>query len=53
MKDSAPDTQKHIDRVRVLIQRFSDLLLIRGMLHDSSKLNSPEKEAFDKIDIWK
>jgi hypothetical protein len=45
--DSTEDTQKHILRVRVLLQEFVAQLHYRGVTHDASKLLSPEKEAFD------
>ena len=45
--DSTPDTLKHIKRVNELLTRFSIELLHRGIIHDNSKLLSPEKELFD------
>lgn len=46
--DSHHDTLKHISRVRDLLTDCIKELFERGLNHDSSKLNSPEKELFDK-----
>lgn len=45
--DSTADTLLHIKRVNELLSMFAVLLLDRGVMHDNSKLQSPEKEAFD------
>jgi len=46
--DSTEDTKKHIARVNELLCNAADNLITRGLVHDDSKLESPEKEAFDK-----
>lgn len=45
--DSRPETQEHIERVRVFMDRAIDNLLKREMVHDASKLVEPELAAFD------
>lgn len=40
------DTMRHIERVRNLLNEVVAQLLRRGELHDQSKLESPEVEAF-------
>lgn len=47
--DSAPDTYKHANRVHSLIIRVVNDLLTRAQQHDRSKLEPPEKEAFDEF----
>ena len=47
MYDSAPDTQSHRLRVQDLLYLFQRRLQFRGQEHDLSKLEPPEKEAFD------
>lgn len=46
--NSEADTLKHIRRVNELLIRCSKELLDRAIKHDNSKLESPEKELFDK-----
>lgn len=46
--DSTPDTLKHIKRVNELLTEACMVLLDRAIIHDASKLVSPEKEVFDK-----
>lgn len=46
--DSAPDTLAHIDTVRNYLQDEIEALEHRGMVHDASKLQQPEKDYFDK-----
>lgn len=46
--DSAPDTLKHIKRVNQLLGEAAQELIRRGIVHDDSKLQSPEKEVFDE-----
>lgn len=48
-KDSKGETTKHILRVRELLNVFREKLEERGLVHDSSKLQSPEKEGFDQV----
>lgn len=40
------DLYKHIEKVRKYIRFFTDKLTTRGVLHDASKLESPEIELF-------
>lgn len=47
--DSKPETLEHIYRVRSLLNECSDHLRARGWDHDRSKLESPEKDAFDVL----
>lgn len=57
MSDSLTETQKatnydtfrHIERVRNLLNDMAYLLLVRGQMHDQSKLRSPEVEAFTEF----
>ena len=46
--DSSLDTLKHINDVRFFMQGVTGELLTRMTNHDKSKLESPEKEYFDK-----
>lgn len=46
--DSTTDTLKHIKRVAQLLTEASGELIKRANVHDDSKLESPEKELFDK-----
>jgi hypothetical protein len=45
--DSAPETRKHIERVRRLIIGAINLLKVRVECHDQSKLGDVEKKIFD------
>jgi hypothetical protein len=45
--DSTAETIAHIDRVRQLLTQVAGNIGKRALLHDQSKLQSPEKEAFD------
>lgn len=47
MYDSTADTLQHIKRVNELLLDFAKEPLTRAQVHDQSKLESPEKEAFD------
>lgn len=47
--DSTEETQEHIKKVRELLDLFVVQLLLRGNVHDKSKLTDPEKEIFDKF----
>jgi hypothetical protein len=49
MYDSTTDTLKHIKRVNELLLFAAKQLMDRAVLHDASKLLSPEKECFDAI----
>lgn len=51
--DSAPATRAHIARVRELMLSATANLIGRGIAHDASKLQPPEKEAFDRAaPLW-
>ena len=43
------ETMRHIENVRNFINKFIDELLIRGELHDQSKMESPEVELFTEV----
>lgn len=47
--DSTEDTMNHIRKVRFNMFQIEDSLYIRSTVHDQSKLESPEKEVYDKI----
>lgn len=47
--DSNTDTLLHIKRVAELMTNASSELIKRANIHDSSKLESPEKELFDEF----
>lgn len=47
MKDSRVDTWDHIDKVRKNIDKIVKQLMDRGDNHDKTKLEEPEKSAFD------
>jgi len=47
--NSRKDTQAHIARVSILIDDCIGNLECRALLHDHSKLLSPEKEIFDEF----
>ena len=49
MYDSTEDTQKHIARVVALLESVKLDISERQLKHDSSKLEPPEKEVFDKV----
>ena len=46
--DSTEDTLKHIFEVRKYLYEAAVVLMQRGDNHDASKLQSPEKEDFDR-----
>lgn len=48
-EDSRPDTIAHIERVQSLIQTAISNLARRAVNHDLSKLEEPEKSAFDRL----
>lgn len=48
-EDSIPDTMAHIERVRSLIKVAIMNLALRAEVHDQSKLQEPEKSAFDRL----
>lgn len=47
--DSTSETQKHVDKVRGRLGEIIQNLQARSGLHDASKFQSPEKEAFDSL----
>ncbi len=47
--DSRPDTLQHIERVRDLLHVAVANLADRAVRHDASKLEEPEKSAFDRL----
>jgi len=47
--DSTVDTNDHIARVQQLLRQFAGILEERAIVHDRSKLVSPEKEVFDVV----
>lgn len=47
--DSKLETTKHILRVRDLLREFREKLQQRGIDHDDSKLQEPEKTGFDEM----
>lgn len=49
INDSTPDTRAHIARVNELLLSASYELQRRGSVHDASKLEEPEKSAFDRL----
>jgi len=46
--DSRPDTWEHIHKVQTYVNECAADLIARALVHDQSKLESPEKEMFDK-----
>jgi hypothetical protein len=49
MYDSTTDTLNHIGQVGCFLVRFVAALTRRAVMHDRSKLASPEKETFDEF----
>lgn len=47
--DSTETTLNHINRVRELLATVRHELSDRGKVHDLTKLQSPEKEGFDRL----
>ena len=47
--DSTKDTRQHIDLVYWLLTSMAEVIRKRGINHDSSKLESPEKDIFDEV----
>lgn len=47
--DSTADTLRHIRRVGWCLNELCTTLHARALVHDQSKLESPEKETFDKV----
>lgn len=49
MADSTQDTQEHINKVQVRIAEVTSELYQRAAFHDRSKLEEPEKSAYDAL----
>jgi len=49
--DSTQDTQEHIQKVYGRLVEVQRLLLARGLAHDASKLEHPEKAGFDVLTL--
>ena len=47
--DSTADTLRHIERVRELLDQVTMAVAVRAREHDASKLEPPEKPAFDEF----
>jgi hypothetical protein len=47
--DSTQDTREHIETVRNRLQECISNLTVRAYKHDASKLQEPEKSAYDRI----
>lgn len=47
--DSWSDTRRHIARVQDLMDIAGSKLFKRALAHDESKLQSPEKDVFDRV----
>jgi hypothetical protein len=48
MYDSIEDTLKHKEKVKKYMKFAGNELIHRGIVHDNTKLESPEKEIFDE-----
>ena len=48
MEDQRPKTLEHIAEVGKILEIIANELHYRSLLHDQSKLESPEKEIFDE-----
>jgi hypothetical protein len=46
--DSTKDTQEHINQVVKLMSQIVDMIMVREIFHDGSKLEEPEKSTFDE-----
>lgn len=47
--DSTQDTQEHIQKVYMRMMEVMHLLALRAGSHDASKLEEPEKSAYDRL----
>lgn len=50
-EDYIKDTKEHINLVRKFMLLFTEQLKERALVHDQSKLKSPEKEIFHKYTL--
>lgn len=48
MYDSSEDTKKHIQQVRLFLDTLERAIFFRGVQHDRTKLQEPEKSIFDE-----
>ena len=46
--DSKIDTLEHKNKVKKYMKMCAKNIIYRGLVHDNSKLESPEKEIFDE-----
>lgn len=51
MHDSTEDTWRHIGKVRERLIEVQQHLVRRGLLHDMSKLEEPEKSGYDQLTV--
>lgn len=49
VSEETQSTLDHIARVQELLGAFADALIERGRVHDKSKLQEPEKSAFERM----
>ena len=49
MPDSTQDTLNHMDKVRARLLEMQHGLMVRGIEHDASKLEEPEKTGYDQL----
>lgn len=49
MNDSTQDTEEHIEKVRWNLLVVQQKLVARGIRHDASKLEEPEKSGYDRL----
>lgn len=49
--DSTKDTEEHRRNIMLNVQDFCNKITLRAAKHDLSKLESPEKEGFDKSGV--
>jgi hypothetical protein len=49
--DSTADTREHIAKVSAYLSDAACNLLVRGKVHDASKLQEPEKTGYDTIAV--
>lgn len=53
MPDSTADTREHIGKVQGRIHECTNNLIVRAERHDRSKLQEPEKSAYDALMLFK
>lgn len=53
MNDSTQDTKEHISKVQARIHECTNNLIVRAERHDASKLQEPEKSAYDDLMLFK